>query len=97
MEEDERESSAHRLLPHNGRTRAAFISCHTSNQQILYLQSPTNNAGSDATLHHTLDDCHLWVEQHHWDINKHKGDSDCCLVRNERLRLVLSVRELQPN
>lgn len=62
MEEDERESSAHRLLPHNGGTHVVFISCHTSNQQVAYSYSPTNNTGSDATLHHImLDECHLWV------------------------------------
>lgn len=33
----------------------------------------------------------MWVLQPHWGINKRREDSDCCLLRNEMVRLVLSA------
>lgn len=68
-----------------------FISSHASNQQIAYSYSPRNNTGCDAILCHImLDWCRLWMSQPHWGRNKPKGHF--CLVRNKRLRSVLSVR-----
>lgn len=57
-------------------TKAAF-------SVILYNVMPVNAFGH-------LPAVWVWVLQQHWGINKQKED-DCCLLRNEMLRLVLSA------